>query len=237
MNYLGHKQKSLFLSIFIHTIIALLVFAFLYDKHQKSSETRTLIHLSAIHQTIPKLAYEPIPKKIIKKVQKKKIVTKPKIKKITPIVKKKKVFIKKYIEPKIVVVPVKVKEEYVKEKKELIAKASIINEIKDNKVSKPTVVKVSHEEKYINEHISLINSLIKKNLSYPRSAKKRGKQGRVFVSFILNLNGEVSELEASGKVSSILKKSAIKTIKKASQKFPHPHTVLALSIPISYKLK
>jgi len=37
-------------------------------------------------------------------------------------------------------------------------------------------------------------------------------------------------------VASILKKSALKTVKKASDDFPHPSQVLTLQIPIVYKL-
>ncbi len=101
-------------------------------------------------------------------------------------------------------------------------------------VAEPTL---SVEAQYMQDHIALINALIKKNLSYPRLAKKRGLQGKTLVSFTLNTEGEILDVKAIGEISSILKRSAVKTIKKASAGFPHPSEVLALSIPIIYSLR
>jgi periplasmic protein TonB len=94
----------------------------------------------------------------------------------------------------------------------------------------------SYEAQYMEDHIALINALIKKNLSYPRLAQKRGLQGKTMVSFTLGMDGKISDIEALGIIASILKKSAIKTVQKASSSFPHPKETLALRIPIVYKL-
>jgi protein TonB len=95
---------------------------------------------------------------------------------------------------------------------------------------------LSYEARYMQDNIALINALIKQNLNYPSLAKKRGLQGRAIVSFTINTQGEVSNIETSGEAAVILKKSARKTIEKASADFPRPETRLALQIPIVYTL-
>lgn len=96
---------------------------------------------------------------------------------------------------------------------------------------------VTYEAQYMEDNLALINALIKKHLQYPRLAKKRGLQGRTMISFTLNEEGEVIGIEALGDVASILKRSAVKTIKAASSDFPHPKQTLALQIPIVYSLR
>ena len=129
-----------------------------------------------------------------------------------------------------------IQKESVQEEKVLVVKEEAVSQEKNAPSPVISQVKLSYEAQYLQDNIALINSLIKKNLFYPRLAKKRGLQGEAMVSFTLSLEGKILEIQALGKLSSILKKSAIKTIEKASYSFPHPQEVLALRIPIVYKL-
>lgn len=246
MNFTGHKQRPLFYSLSIHMFIALVVFAFFYEKHQNISEKRTLVHLSTTHYVLPTVKPSPektdpiekvTPQKRTKEKEVKKTVVEKKvidIPKATPVIKKQAepVEIKEEVAQKTVVAAVTEKEE---PKIEVIEEKEVFSNIKPVE-SAPQAV-VTYEEEYLNENIALINSLIKKYLTYPNIAKKRGSEGKVLVSFTIGVNGDVSEIQASGKVDNILKQSAIKTITRAADSFPHPQTMLALSIPISYKLK
>ena len=94
MNYIGYKQKSLFYSLSAHLFIALLAFAFFYEKHQKVGEKRILMHLSARHYVLP--TKEPvlkeaepvekiIPKKTIKTEVPKEIIKAEALEKSAPV--------------------------------------------------------------------------------------------------------------------------------------------------------
>jgi protein TonB len=189
---------------------------------------------------VKKVVVKPISKPLVKPTP---IVKK----KIIPVVKKKTVPVKEVlaveepmvIEKEIELTPVVVEEiavvepEVVEEVKQehVVAKAMLtqMQEI-------IPVVNVTPEEQYMDENLAIINALIKRNLSYPRLAKKRGLQGKAMVLFTLDKEGNIVEISASGEVASILKKSALKTVKKASNSFPKPSQALTLQIPIVYKL-
>ena len=243
MNSVTIKYKSLLTSLFIHLFIALMITAMYMKYQEKTYETRICVNLQALHYVEPKPMKTVVPQKVSKPFTK----SKPIAKKIIPIVKKKVVPVKEIpvvetviLEKEIELTPVAVDE--VKEtvvvdthdevmQKELLAQAITTQ----NEPLVP-VVNLSPEEVYMDENLAIINALIRKNLSYPRIAKKRGLQGRALVFFTIDKNGDITEIHASGEVASILKKSARKTVEKASSSFPHPQEVLSLQIPIVYKL-
>jgi len=247
MNSLSLKHKSFLYSLGIHLLLVLLLLS-LYFKKDEKHEVYSLINLNSIEICTPSIA-KPVKKKQVvsqKKEQVKKAVLEPTKKvskaKLKPLETKKTVLVK--AEP---VQQVAVVEPEKTEPKELLEKP-VEQEALQGEKSEPVSVeeasavvavsepKLSSEAQYMQDNIALINALIKKNLHYPRLAKKRGLQGRAMVSFTLNLEGEVLDIQALGKLSSILKKSAVKTVKKASVDFPRPSEVLALRIPIVYKL-
>ena len=80
---------------------------------------------------------------------------------------------------------------------------------------------------------------IRKHFYYPKYAFNRGIQGRVFVQFIIEKDGSISEIKTSGADKS-LEKAALKIIKKLPKLIPgkakgKPVRV-PYSIPIEYKL-
>ncbi|MEK6658659.1 MAG: TonB family protein [Campylobacterota bacterium] len=91
-------------------------------------------------------------------------------------------------------------------------------------------------KEYIEVNTQKIAQLIKDNLSYPISARKRGITGTVVVKFCLSADAKVSDIKVVDSSSEILSSAAIKTIEDLSQKFPKPSREISLSIPINYNL-
>ena len=80
---------------------------------------------------------------------------------------------------------------------------------------------------------------IRKHFYYPKYAFNRGIQGRVFVQFIIEKDGSISEIKTRGADKS-LEKAALKIIKKLPKLIPgkangKPVRV-PYSIPITWKL-
>ena len=81
---------------------------------------------------------------------------------------------------------------------------------------------------------------IRKHFYYPKYAFNRGIQGRVFVQFIIEKDGSISEIKTRGADKS-LEKAALKIIKKLPKLIPgkangKPVRV-PYSIPITWKLR
>ena len=254
MNSAGLKYKSFFYSLSIHMFFVLIV-AYAYIKHDKEHETYSLVNLNSM--TICSPAVQSAPDSSTLKVRhtktpppevaaEKKTVVKKTVQKKKPVVKKAETAPLKtvaMIKEKSIPQPVQeevVQEEEVLEASEQESAPPVMEVASEQEQSAQTVVSAepepSYEAQYMEDHIALINALIKKNLSYPRIAQKRGLQGKTMVSFTLGMDGKISDIEALGFIASILKKSAIKTVQKASSSFPHPKETLALRIPIVYKL-
>ena len=257
MNSVGLKYKSFFYSLSIHMFFALIV-VFIYIKQDKEHETYSLVNLNSMticspavqsapdsstlkvrHTKTPPPEVAAEKKTVVKKVKKTVQANKPVVKKTEPAPLKTVAMIEEKKMPK------PVQEEIIQEKETLEASEQqsappVMEEASLEEQSAQTVVSAepepSYEAQYMEDHIALINALIKKNLSYPRLAQKRGLQGKTTVSFTLGMDGKISDIEALGFIASILKKSAIKTVQKASSSFPHPKETLALRIPIVYKL-
>jgi len=161
-----------------------------------------------------------IDSKVKQKIKKKKIKKKQidRIKKI-PVVKK----IIKKVEQKIL--------------KEKVVEKKIINLPTKSIEVKKVIKKVNFEAQYIDENIKKIIELLKENLYYPRSARKRGVVGEVIVKFRLNKDSSINNIKIISSDSKILSRAAIKTIKNLSFIFPKPKGELLLQVPINYNLK
>lgn len=93
---------------------------------------------------------------------------------------------------------------------------------------------------YSDDYLALnkdsIYTLIKENLYYPLSARKRGIEGLVVLKFILTKRAEVCNVQVIESSSDILSNAAIKTIEELSKKFPSPKEDITITLPIEYKL-
>ena len=84
-----------------------------------------------------------------------------------------------------------------------------------------------------------MNKHISKHFYYPKYAQNRGIQGKVFIQFIIEKDGSIGEINASGADKS-LKDAAVRIIKKLPKMIPGKVNVkpvrVPFSIPIEFKL-
>jgi len=90
---------------------------------------------------------------------------------------------------------------------------------------------------YLKTHLSYIKDIIKKNITYPETARREGWMGKVTVSFVIAYNGyakDINVIQSSG--FRILDKSAEEAVSRSSP-FPHPPVEARIIIPILYELR
>ncbi len=230
-------SKSFFISMVIHILLLLLVIytykTYFTDK-KEVSKAMVCIKLCDLKQ-----------EKELTKIETKKI-QKPK-----PKVKQKKIKKKekpKAIKPKVLIIPVIKK----------IVEPEIIEEVNVEPINEPIVTVIQpviaqktlqelenerriRNEKITKEYVKLntqeISRLLRENLYYPRSARKRGVTGKIMVKFNLKKNADVCDVHILKSNSDILSRAAKKTIESLAGKFPKPQKDITLHIPISYSLK
>ncbi|HOO45061.1 MAG TPA: energy transducer TonB [Deltaproteobacteria bacterium] len=91
-------------------------------------------------------------------------------------------------------------------------------------------------ELVVQSYHQMVVDIIRKNLYYPGSARRRGIEGTVYLRFVLDASGTVSDISVE-KTSgyALLDKASVKTIKRCVFP-PPPDDTLTLSIPITFKL-
>ena len=94
----------------------------------------------------------------------------------------------------------------------------------------------NYEQIYIDNNMQKIAQLLYEHLYYPRRARRHGIEGVVEVSFVLDVEGRVSQIKINSSQHDILSHSAIKTLNELSGKFPKPKEPLHLRVPIRYSL-
>jgi len=242
-------SKSLFASLMLHTALVILVFLVWQNWPAKKKEEEKKICLKMCHLQEPKV----IPKKIEPIVEKPKVVPPPPPKKIEkpkpkPKKKPKKKIFKKKIKPKpkpkkkVIPLVKKVPKKLVEQKVEPTPTPIIEEEIVVQKVFKQvpreTQAQKSKrlEKDYLDKNLKKIVRLLRDNLYYPRSARKRGITGEVMVKFKLLTNGTIEYVKVTSSRSKILTRAATKTINDLSGDFPKPKEALTLHVPINYAL-
>ncbi|MCF6309171.1 MAG: TonB family protein [Sulfurimonas sp.] len=246
------RPESLFISIFIHTLlIATVLFAWKSYSDVKKVENKKRIHLKLSDVVATTEIVKPKPKPKPKKIEKPKPKPKPKPKKIARKVIKEPVKIYDFaveevpqelaIVNKRVIRKKVVKADVIKKviaRKETAKKTVIVKEIvKEHKreTKKPNQKKSSTQ--YLEINTEKIAKLLKENLYYPRSARKRNITGEVIIKFTLNMDAKVYDIKIIKSKSDILSRAAMKTIMGLSGKFPKPQKKLTLHVPITYTLK
>jgi len=246
-------SSSFFASLIIHSLLAFALFLGYQnyptiEKKIEKVEEKVCIALCDIHKEHPKVEK-------VKKVQepKKEIKPPPPKPKPKPIVKKPKPKVKKKVIPKKVIpkkiVPLKKAEP--KPKEEAVVAVEEVKEISVEEeepmeivLSTDSAPQESQDEKevrlehdYLQEHLQKISQLLKENLYYPRSARRRGIVGQVLVKFTLSTDGIAHSISITTSKSEVLSRSAITTIENLSGKFPKPQEELILHVPINYRLR
>jgi periplasmic protein TonB len=93
------------------------------------------------------------------------------------------------------------------------------------------------QERYLREHFLYIKERILNQIVYPNLARRMGWHGRVLTSFVIHMDGTVSDikiLNSSG--FKVLDENAVSTIQEVSP-FPKPPITAKIIIPISYRLR
>lgn len=248
-------SSSFLISITVHTLLALMIFftwkSFL-DTKEKYDQEKICLRLCKFEQ--PKEVVKPpkvqkqqktTPLKEItppKKIEKPKIIEKPKKIEIPKEVEKPKKVerIKEPVPEKEIEKP----KEIVKEQKTPSVQKSVkaVEEFKETPIVEENahvseeVAKETLTKEYIAVNIQEIARLLRENLYYPRSARKRNITGRVDVRFTLDTDSKVSNIEVIESNSDILSRAAVKTIEYLSSKFPKPKEKITLTVPITYTL-
>jgi len=243
-------SSSFFISIVIHILLVILIITTYKTYYaqkkctcdKKMCNARLCVNLCALK------AKKEIQKPIVKT---KKIIKKPKKKKVKKKIKKKKVYKIKKLKPLVVPVVQKIPKPKVVEQSEIVETKQIEQKTEQvtNNVLKP--VEKSKEElenerrtkqenatkEYVELNTKEIARMLRENLYYPRSARKRRITGKVMIKFTLKKNSEIKDIVVLKSKSNILSRAAVKTIKSLSSKFPKPQEDIILHIPISYSLK
>ena len=245
-------SSSFVISIVIHILLVILViitYRTYYAQKKVSCEkkvcnTKLCVNLCALKSKKeikkpilkPKKVIKKEKKKIRKKIKKKKIIKSKLVKKVKPLTVP---VVQKIPEPKVVeqeeIVETKVQEQKVEE-----VETKIIKPIKKSKEELANERRIK-QEKVAKEYVKLntqeIARLLKDNLYYPRSARKRRITGKIMIKFMLKKNADIHDIVVLKSKSDILSRAAVKTIKSLSSKFPKPQEDITLHIPISYSLK
>ena len=252
------NNSALFLSFTIHALIAAAAF-FVYQKAHEgmpSLEKRICVSLTHFVEAAPVI---PKPKAVQPKPEPKPVMSK-KAEPVKPVVAKP-VEVPKP-EPKPVVKQIPIADPVVKKAEPVIEPVQVVEEIVEPVVAEavtepqvavqepvaaaepvveaveaPVMPAPTAEELYMQAHLVQIAKLLKENLYYPRSARKRGITGEVLVAFELLQSGEVTQIDVKSGERGILNRAAIKTIERLSGKFPKPGAPLTLNVPIRYQLQ
>lgn len=231
-------SNSLLISLFIHAILLLTIFSAWksYFEVKKEEQEKICLKLCSVEMSRellePKEAKtnETVPKnrqkepKRIKKALKEEKAAEKKIE-ITDEAKEIKDAIVEIIKGEVVV-------EIVPKRLSKIEKPTVEQKADDAKL--PQEVPIADE--YVEINMQKISQLLKENLYYPMSARKRNITGSVKVSFTLGVDAKVYNIKIVESESDILSRAAIKTIEDLSTKFPKPTKELTLSVPINYNL-
>ncbi len=106
--------------------------------------------------------------------------------------------------------------------------------------SRPPAPTVSTTERQ--HYLAALVAAINRNKFYPRASRRRAEQGQVVVSFVIQRNGELSDLaivESSGYER--LDEAALKTLRRTTPFKPFPPNVQRdswpIKVPIAFSLK
>ncbi|WP_375723904.1 TonB family protein [Arcobacter sp. KX21116] len=178
-------------------------------EQEKIVKKESIVKKEVPQKEVPQKEVEE--KKISKKVIKKKIIKNKVLKKEA---------VKKVVEKKIITKKHEKEEKKIVEKEQEFIQKSI---------------KKTYEQDFLNEHLKQIVVLIQKNIKYPKRAKRLNIQGKVLIRFKILTNGKIREVESiSG--HTLLIKSSIEAIEKASKAFPKVKKDIVIKVPIQYTL-
>ena len=108
-------------------------------------------------------------------------------------------------------------------------------EVRSNASQAENTVVLQMTESERQQYLRLLLAHIESHKYYPRSARSRGVEGYVNVSFVLSPEGELSAIEVEGG-SAVLRRAAGKAI-AAAQPLPQPELALLSALPVTYRME
>jgi len=106
------------------------------------------------------------------------------------------------------------------------------------KESKEGLSKEHAQEMFLKEKLSVISSIIQKNISYPPLARKMGWEGKVIICIHLRSDGTLEDVKIERSSGyDLLDRDALETVKKVAHLFPRPPVDVIVRLPVSYKLE
>jgi protein TonB len=98
--------------------------------------------------------------------------------------------------------------------------------------------KVSLEESFLRERLSVITDIVQRHINYPPIARRMGWEGKVLVSFVLEPNGNIRDLKVlKGSGYEVLDKEALDAIRRSYRDFPKPPVSVVVKLPINFRLE
>jgi protein TonB len=90
---------------------------------------------------------------------------------------------------------------------------------------------------YLRSHLLSIKDMIKRNITYPDTARRNGWMGKVKVSFVIAYNGYAKDIEVIQSSGFIILDKSAKEAVALSSPFPQPPVEARIIIPILYELR
>jgi protein TonB len=98
--------------------------------------------------------------------------------------------------------------------------------------------KVSLEESFLRERLSVIADIVQRHINYPPIARRMGWEGKVLVSFVLEPNGDIRDLKVIKSCGyEVLDKEALDAIRRSYKDFPKPPVSVVVKLPINFRLE
>lgn len=94
------------------------------------------------------------------------------------------------------------------------------------------------QERYEEENLGRIRSILMERLTYPRNALRLKQEGEATVTFTFESDREVSQIAISKSSGfDLLDEAAKNLIITSASEFPKPSKTVRISVPIAYKLR
>lgn len=118
----------------------------------------------------------------------------------------------------------------------VIPKAPPKNELRSEAPPPPPPVSV--QERYEEENLAQIRSILIERLVYPKNALRLHQQGEVVVTFSLTPDKEVKTITVTKSSEfELLDDAAVKLITSSASSFPKPSKTVRITVPIGYKIR
>ncbi len=104
--------------------------------------------------------------------------------------------------------------------------------------SKESLNKEHAQEMFLKEKLSVISSIVQRNISYPPLARKMGWEGKVVIYIHLRSDGTLEDVKIEKSSGyELLDRNALETVKRVAHLFPKPPVDVVIRLPVSYKLE